>query len=93
MPVLGVLPWLDGVWLDGEDTLQVGRWAGRDPPWRVPVGETDPLRVAVVRFPRLSNATDVDALACEPGVQVTMTTDPVLLRSADVWCCPVRGPP
>ena len=26
VPVLGVLPWLDGVWLDGEDTLQVGRW-------------------------------------------------------------------
>jgi len=85
IPVLGVLPWLDGVWLDGEDTLQVGRW--RDE--RADVGdEQDALRVAVVRFPRLSNATDVDALACEPGVQVTMTTDPAVLRAADVLVLP-----
>jgi len=85
VPVLGVLPWLDGVWLDGEDTLQVGRW-GADLDGSVD-GST-PLRVAVVRFPRLSNATDVDALACEPGVQVTMTTDPTVLRSANVVVLP-----
>lgn len=83
VPVLGVLPWLDGVWLDGEDALQVGRWAGQNGPT-----EPDPLRVAVVRFPRLSNVTDVDALACEPGVQVTMTADPVVLRSSDVVVLP-----
>ena len=29
VPVLGVLPWLGGVWLDGEDTLAVGRWSIR----------------------------------------------------------------
>jgi adenosylcobyric acid synthase len=85
VPVLGVLPWLGGVWLDGEDTLQVGRW-GAD--LGGSVEEARPLRVAVVRFPRLSNATDVDALACEPGVQVTMTTDPMGLRSADIIVLP-----
>jgi adenosylcobyric acid synthase len=36
----------------------------------------------------LSNATDVDALACEPGVQVTMTTDAMVLRSADLLVLP-----
>jgi len=90
VPVLGVLPWLTGVWLDGEDTLQVGRWGG-DSGGADLGGQVDgpsPLRVAVVRFPRLSNATDVDALACEPGVQVTMTTDPMVLRSADVVVLP-----
>jgi adenosylcobyric acid synthase len=88
VPVLGVLPWLGGVWLDGEDTLQVGRW-GADVDAAGPgADESEPLRVAVVRFPRLSNATDVDALACEPGVQVTMTTDPTMLRSADVVVLP-----
>jgi len=85
IPVLGVLPWLDGVWLDGEDTLQVGRWRDEH---SVVVDERDPVRVAVVRFPRLSNATDVDALAGEPGVQVTMTTDPAVLRAADVLVLP-----
>jgi adenosylcobyric acid synthase len=83
VPFLGVLPWLSGVWLDGEDTLLVGRWAGQfeDQPIR-------PLKVAAVRFPRLSNATDLDALACEPGVSVTMTTDPAVLRSSDVIVLP-----
>jgi adenosylcobyric acid synthase len=85
VPVLGVLPWMFEVWLDGEDTLQVGRWGGD-------LGDSvdgpSPLRVAVIRFPRLSNVTDVDALACEPGVQVTMTTDPMVLRSADVLVLP-----
>ncbi len=26
VPFAGVLPWLDGVWLDAEDTLEVGAW-------------------------------------------------------------------
>jgi adenosylcobyric acid synthase len=34
VPVLGVLPWLDGVWMDGEDTLQVGRWGPSRCMWR-----------------------------------------------------------
>jgi len=83
VPFLGVLPWLPDVWLDGEDTLLVGRWVQAQPTVVEPG-----LTVAVVRFPRLSNATDVDALAAEPGVTVTMTTDPVVLRSADVIMLP-----
>jgi adenosylcobyric acid synthase len=83
LPVLGVLPWLTGVWLDGEDTLQVGRWGAEHS-----VAARDPLRVAVVRFPRLSNVTDVDALACEPGLEVTMTTDPAVVRAADLVVLP-----
>jgi adenosylcobyric acid synthase len=71
------------VWLDGEDTLLVGRWAGEQAP-----SDSRSLNVAAVRFPRLSNATDLDALACEPGVSVTVTTDPVVLRSADVIVLP-----
>ncbi len=59
----GVLNWLQGVWLDSEDALAIGGWSA--------VGATaNPLRVAVVRLPRVSNATDVDALAAEPGVRV-----------------------
>ena len=54
VPVLGVLPWLDGVWLDGEDTLQVGRWRDARCCRCVRPG-ANTVRVAVVRFPRLSN--------------------------------------
>lgn len=82
VPVLGVLPWLEDVWLDGEDTLQVGRWSAARP------AAGPRLRVAALRFPRLSNVTDLDALACEPGVEVTMTGDPVTVRSADLVVLP-----
>jgi adenosylcobyric acid synthase len=81
-PVLGVLPWLDGVWLDSEDALALAGWSGNS------AGAGTTLRVAVVRFPRLSNATDVDALALEPGVAVTVTADPDVIASADVAVLP-----
>jgi adenosylcobyric acid synthase len=80
--VLGVLPWLDGVWLDSEDALAVAGWSGHRP------GAAATLRVAVVRLPRLSNATDVDALALEPGVTVTVTADPDVVASADLAVLP-----
>jgi len=80
-PVLGVLPWLDGVWIDSEDALAA---AG----WRHSAGAAGGLRVAVVRLPRASNATDVDALAAEPGVTVTLTADVDTVRTADVVVLP-----
>ena len=81
---LGVLPWLPGVWLDAEDTLEVGAWRSstRD------AGDHDRLRVAVVRLPRVSNITDVEALAAEPGVDVLVTTDPRVLLDADLVVLP-----
>ncbi|WP_040283675.1 cobyric acid synthase [Tessaracoccus massiliensis] len=82
MPSFGVLPWLDGVWLDGEDTLEVGRWRTRA------AAPEASLRVAVIRFPRISNATDVDALASEPGVDVVVTTNPRVAHDADVLVLP-----
>lgn len=82
MPCAGVLPWLDDVWLDSEDALSLGRWR--------PSSDTsrDRLSVAVVRFPRTSNATDVDALAAEPGVDVRVTTDLDVCREADLVVLP-----
>jgi adenosylcobyric acid synthase len=81
-PVLGVLPWLHDVWLDSEDALAVAGWAGPRPAG----GQT--LRMAVVRFPRLSNATDVDAFAVEGGVAVTVTADPDVVAAADIAVLP-----
>jgi adenosylcobyric acid synthase len=80
-PFLGVLPWLPGLWLDSEDTLAV-----RDRPSPAPTGR--PLRVAVVRFPRISNFTDLDPLALEPGLEVTFVADPRSLAGADVVVLP-----
>ena len=48
----------------------------------------DVLRVAVVRLPRISNFTDVDALAAEPGVLVRFATSPADLADADLVVLP-----
>ncbi|MEV7188586.1 cobyric acid synthase [Kitasatospora sp. NPDC093102] len=85
-PVLGTLPMLPGLWLDAEDSLDLSTVVDRaDGPG--PLG-ADVLRVAVVRFPRLSNFTDVDALAQEPGVLVRWATRPEELADADLVVLP-----
>ena len=44
--------------------------------------------MAAIRLPRISNSTDVEALACEPGVLVRWVTDPADLADADVVVIP-----
>ena len=83
-PVYGVLPWQEGLWLDAEDSLSL---ASRDVE-PSPFGINDFLRVAVVRLPRISNFTDVDALAAEPGVLVRFATSPADLADADLVVLP-----
>jgi adenosylcobyric acid synthase len=82
--VLGVVPWQSGLWLDVEDSLDLD---SRPSSSLAPFG-TEPLRVAVVRLPRLSNVTDIDALACEPGVDVRLVTSPSQLADADLVVLP-----
>ncbi|KAB2386301.1 cobyric acid synthase [Actinomadura montaniterrae] len=83
-PVLGVLPWTLGLYLDSEDTLALD--APR-PDAAAPFGRQT-LRIAVVRFPRISNFTDMDALACEPGVVVRYAASPGDLAEADLVVLP-----
>ena len=83
-PTLGVLPWLGGLELDVEDSLGLPAAGTTGGP---PVGE-DVLRVSVARLPRLSNFTDLDALAAEPGVLVRYATRPEELADADLVVLP-----
>ncbi|HEX3650651.1 MAG TPA: cobyric acid synthase [Pseudonocardiaceae bacterium] len=85
-PVYGVLPWDERLWLDAEDSLSypVDGVVGRPAP---PVGDAW-LRVGVVRLPRISNATDVEALAVEPGVSVRLVTSAVGLSDVDLVVLP-----
>ena len=64
VPTLGVLPHLGPLPLDAEDSLALERPSGPSPP------RSAGLDVAAIRLPRLSNFTDLDPLAVEPGVQV-----------------------
>ncbi len=85
-PTYGVLPYADDLWLDAEDSVSVlaHRVLGAPQPPR----GSQWLRVAVLRLPRISNSTDVEALACEPGVLVRWASEPAELADADVIVIP-----
>ncbi len=83
-PVLGVVPYLARTWLDAEDAVAAD--GGYGEPVRAVTGH--PLRVAVIRLPHVSNFTDVDALALEPGVTVRFTASPGGLADADLVVVP-----
>jgi adenosylcobyric acid synthase len=84
VPTLGVLPFLHDVALDAEDSLALD--GPRPTSTRGPVA--DALDVAAIRFPRLSNFTDLDALAIEPGVSVRLVTDAGSLGDPDLVVLP-----
>ena len=85
-PTYGVVPHCDELWLDAEDSVSVvaGRLLGNP---GAPRG-SQCLRVAAVRLPRISNSTDVEALACEPGVEVRWVAEAEGLADADVVVIP-----
>ncbi|WP_326600757.1 cobyric acid synthase [Streptomyces sp. NBC_01803] len=91
-PVLGVLPHRHGLGIDEEDGLRMSlRGTVREASAAPPHGR-DVLRVTVVAIPLMSNFTDVDALAAEPGVAVRFTDRPEELADADLVVIPgTRG--
>ena len=82
-PFFGTLPWVAGLGLDGEDSLALDAPRGARPP----LGR-DIMNVAVVRLPRISNFTDLDALVHEPGVAVRFTQSTQEILAADLAVLP-----
>ncbi len=92
IPTIGVIPWLDGVGIDAEDSLALRTgWPHAAAP-AGPAGPTGPgaagLDVAVVRFPHISNFTDFDALTVEPAVRLRMVESPASLGHPDLVILP-----
>jgi len=88
--VYGVLPHEEGLRFDAEDSLALSSHSTAVGQSTAPgsFGARDFLRVAVVRLPRISNFTDLDALAAEPGVLVRFATSPADLADADLAVLP-----
>jgi adenosylcobyric acid synthase len=82
-PTLGVLPYTDGIGVDAEDGIDWALLRSGGPP----LGD-DVLRVTIVALPRMSNHTDADALACEPGVVVRFARQAAELAGADLVVVP-----
>ncbi len=82
-PFLGTLPFVRGLAVDAEDSLALDAPRSVKPP----LGR-DVLRVAVARLGRISNFTDFDALAHEPGVSVRFTESREEMLAADLAVLP-----
>ena len=74
-PVLGVLPYLNGLVLDAEDALPE-------------VKPKQGFRIAVPVYPRISNHTDVDPLRLHPGVELILVGPGDALPACDLVILP-----
>lgn len=87
VPVLGVVPYLPGLHIEAEDSLNVTQ-PGVDDGF-------NRLKVAIPIYPRASNHTDFDVLRLHPGVDCRFLCDPREFRGADLVILPgsknVRG--
>lgn len=77
-PVLGVLPYLHGLFLDAEDALADAR---------ADKGEAH-LRVVAPVYPRISNHTDLDALRLHPQVDFSWVGPGQAIPPADLIVLP-----
>lgn len=78
--VLGVVPWINGLIIEGEDVLSIN-WRGSVP------GENE-LAIGVVKLPRISNHTDIEAFCFEPGVNVVEIDSPSKIQFLDAIILP-----
>jgi adenosylcobyric acid synthase len=84
VPTLGVLPWINDLALDAEDSLALSG----PRPFAQQQALADTLDIAVLAFPRLSNFTDIDPLCIEPGVSVRFVHDASGLGRPDLVILP-----
>lgn len=100
--VLGVLPYLEGLAIDAEDSLALTSSWGATPP--APDGphpgpgsgsgsgpgmtQAGVIDVAVLAFPRLSNFTDLEPLVAEPDVRLRLVHSGRQLANPDLVILP-----
>jgi len=82
-PVLGVVPYIPDLRLEEEDSVALEEWR----PAELREG-SDRLVIGVLRFPRLSNFTDLDPLMAESDLSVRYVTEPHELEDCRVVVLP-----
>lgn len=85
-PVLGIVPYLEHLGIDDEDSVSLEEKAHEAERQK----QTKELRLAVVETPKISNFTDFDALADEPDAEVLYVRDAeeLLATAPDVILLP-----
>lgn len=82
-PVIGVLPYIHRIGLSEEDGLALSRSSAVDGR-----KQGKAIKIIVVRLPFISNFTDFDPFGYEPDVELSYSTDPVDILSADIVIVP-----
>lgn len=77
-PVLGVIPYIQGLYLDAEDALDRA----------APTAKKNALKIAVLVPPRISNHTDIDALRRHPQVDVCLVGPQQKIPAVDLIILP-----
>ena len=93
LPVLGVIPYAEGLGIAQEDSVSLG-FAGDSGGWTrdsrpLPgIPDSGTIDIAVVRLPHISNFDDFDPLAWEPDVRVRFVSNQRALGTPDVVILP-----
>ena len=81
-PVLGVVPHIDDMGIDDEDSVSL------EEKQSVPHDSRDKLRLAVIQTPKISNFTDFASLSSEPDVELYYVQDASGLEDPDLILLP-----
>ncbi len=84
IPLLGVVPYIHDLGLEEEDSVALEerrRWAGGH-------GDKGKIEIAVIHLPHISNYTDFDPLAQEPGINLRYVKYPEEIGTPDALIVP-----
>lgn len=83
VPLVGVIPWVNNLKLDAEDSLALSKWEGG-------FAEEDEqkLRIAVVKLPHIANFTDLEPLVNITGTAFCLSAETRILSAAQLLILP-----
>ncbi|MBM7660088.1 adenosylcobyric acid synthase [Bacillus mesophilus] len=80
-PVLGVIPFIPNLRIDAEDSVMLNQYHTKQNP-------SKDIDIAVIRYPMISNFTDVDPFMVEPDCHVRFVTTADELKDPDLVILP-----
>ncbi|WP_017434168.1 cobyric acid synthase [Saccharococcus caldoxylosilyticus] len=81
VPVLGVVPYLEDLHIDAEDSVRLEQMS-------TTVNPDKDIDIAVIRYPKISNFTDADPFLAEPDCHVRFVTTASQLGKPDLLILP-----
>ncbi|BCE01206.1 cobyric acid synthase [Marinicellulosiphila megalodicopiae] len=85
VPVLAVIPFIENLHIEAEDSMQLGNLNSNN---NSKNNSKDALNVCVIALPKISNFTDFDALSVHPQINLSLCKTPEQCINADVIIVP-----